>query len=159
MHRHTVSCFARNYRPGRAALLAGLLAAACALPVSAAGHAAPDDTNPAAPPARALNSTYEQLVIMSPADESTVFDNSGRVPVQILVSPVLALNPGDRVELFLDGRPVARQAGKPFELEGVVRGTHRLDARIVDATGAVVIEANPVTFYMWQASRLFPSRQ
>jgi hypothetical protein len=103
---------------------------------------------------RAPERRYEAIAIVQPQDQSTVFDNSGHVEVQIRVSPAGELVPGDRIVLFLDERPMPLQA-----LENVDRGTHRLQARIVDRNDRIVIESNPVTFYRWQASRNFPSRR
>lgn len=100
-----------------------------------------------------------QLVIRHPGNETTVFDNEGAVPVEIEISPALTLGPGDRIELFLDGEPVRQRNGNAFALVGIERGTHRLQARIVDAGGGTIVESDPVTFHMWQASRLFPGRQ
>jgi hypothetical protein len=108
---------------------------------------------------RAPNHRYEQLVIAQPQDQSTVFDNSGRVPVSIVISPALSLAPGEQLQLFLDGRPVTPTQDGDLALENVDRGSHQLQARIVDRGGATLIQSEPVTFFMWQASRNFPSRR
>ncbi|MGH8695707.1 MAG: hypothetical protein ACREVS_04480 [Burkholderiales bacterium] len=97
------------------------------------------------------------VAIVQPANEETVHDNQGNVVVQVTASPTLA--PGDRVALLLDGRTVAQQMGTTFTLSGVERGTHTLHAQVVDANGATLATSPPVTFYMWQASRLFPGRK
>jgi hypothetical protein len=103
---------------------------------------------------------YDAIAIMQPHDEATVFDNNGHVELQVRISPTGELAPGDRIELFLDQRPVTLQhAAGPQTLEHVERGSHRLQARIVDRSGHTVLESQPVTFYLWQASRNFPSRR
>lgn len=112
----------------------------------------------AAGPTRAQNHRYEQIAIAQPQDQATVFNNGGHVDVRILVSPAPPA-PGDRVELFLDGRPVPFDDAHGFALDNVDRGTHTLQARIVDAGGTQLIASSPVTFFMWQASRNFPSRR
>ena len=43
-----------------------------------------------------------------------------------------------------------------FDIPGVDRGTHAVQASVVDASGAVRGNSAPVTFHMWRASRLFP---
>jgi hypothetical protein len=106
----------------------------------------------------AANISYEQITIIHPSDDSTVFDNNGIVNVQIIVSPEPTMRPGDRVQLFLDGQAVPLRGGKGFTLEGIDRGTHQLQAQIVNANGEPVIESNRVTFHMWHASRLFRQR-
>jgi len=97
------------------------------------------------------------IAIVQPANEGTVHDNEGNVIVQVAVFPSLA--PGHQVALVLDGRPVAQQTGTTVALSGVERGAHTLQAQVVDAGGATLAASQPVTFSMWQASRLFPGRK
>jgi hypothetical protein len=99
-----------------------------------------------------------QLDIVDPAYQSTVFSDPGDVTVSVTVVPDLAN--GDQVELLVDGL----SAGPPsatlsFSLAGIPRGQHQLQARIIDSTGNVGSVSPSSTFYMWQASRLFPNRQ
>jgi hypothetical protein len=100
---------------------------------------------------------YVQIEITQPANEETVHDNEGNVAVQVAVSPDLA--PGDRVVVLLDGQPAGEKEDTTLTLSGVERGPHTLEARIVAKSGAMLVASEPVTFYMWQASRLFPSRK
>jgi hypothetical protein len=97
------------------------------------------------------------IAIVQPADDETVHDNQGNVGVQVAVSPGLA--PGAGIVLLLDGQPVAQETDATFLLSGVERGTHTLEAQVVDASGATLAASQPITFHMWQASRLFPSRK
>ena len=99
------------------------------------------------------------IVIMHPSDKSTVFNNSGNLQVQVAVAPRLLINPDNRIELFLDGQLAARQIEKKFTLHSIVRGSHRLRVRIVDVQDKTIDVSNAVTFYMWHASRNFPSRR
>jgi hypothetical protein len=100
---------------------------------------------------------YANVAIVQPGNEDTVQDNQGNVVVQVAVSPSLA--PGDRIVLMLDGRPVGTRMDPSFTLSGIDRGTHTLQAQVVGASGATLAASQPVTFHMWQASRLFPSRK
>lgn len=136
----------RNTAAGlmRGAICVASLFAAALLPVGAAAQQ------------RALDSRYEAIEIVQPQDGSTVFDNSGHVEVQIRVSPGAELAPGDRMMLFLDEHAVVPEGQA---LEHVERGEHRLQARILDNSGRSVIESKPIKFYLWQASRNFPSRR
>lgn len=111
--------------------------------------------------ARGANHQYEQLVIILPTHQTTVFDNAGHVDVKLLMSPALALAEGDTIELFFDGAPAAtaRKTATGFVLEKIERGSHQLQARIVNQAGQTVIASEPVTFFMWQASRQFPNRR
>lgn len=96
---------------------------------------------------------YEQLVILFPADRTTVFDNDGRIDVQLVT-----LNPdlpgeGNRFELLLDGRRIRGDGEGRFVLRNVRRGAHWLRARIVTPSGATVIDSLPVRFYKWHPAR------
>jgi len=133
----------------------------CMLSISCFAHSAdsmligigPGDKAPA------LERASNLIVIMRPSNKSTVFDNSGNIEVQVAVAPRLLINPDNRIELFLDGQLTARQIEKKFTLHGIKRGSHRLRVRVVDVQDKTIVASNAVTFYMWQASRNFPSRR
>jgi hypothetical protein len=110
-----------------------------------------------APGAAALAQTRYDVAIVQPATDETVHDNLGNVAVQVAVSP--SLGAGATIALLLDGQPAAQAATTAFALSGVERGTHTLAAQVVDANGATLAASQPVTFHMWQASRLFPGRK
>jgi len=99
------------------------------------------------------------VTIVSPRNEQTIHDNSGRVPVQVSLSDD-ALRSGGALRVELDGRiygPPRRASS--FALEGVVRGQHELRIALLDPSGNAIASSEPVTFYMWQASALFPGRK
>jgi hypothetical protein len=98
-----------------------------------------------------------RLSIVNPGNDTTVFSDPGNVRVQAAIVPQLAN--GDQVELLVDGEP----AGPPsttldFSLSGIPRGQHLVQARVIDSTGNVDAISPSSTFYVWQASRLFPNR-
>ena len=112
---------------------------------------------PAIQSAVAASHVYESIVIEKPAADATVFDNAGDVEVTVSVTP--ALRNGDAVALALDGQPSAASGGTHIGLSGIPRGEHTLRAQVVDANGERLIASAPVTFHVWQASRLFPNRR
>src|SRR5258708_38403388 len=80
--------------------------------------------------------------IVSPADLSTVFNDSGDFQVRTTVKP--DLEAGDRLE-FLDG---GNSIGPPspileIPLYGITRGEHVLQARITDAPGTAASVSQP----------------
>ncbi len=105
----------------------------------------------AAPLARAAT-----VAIVQPAAQETVHNNSGDVLVEVRVTDAA---PGSRVRLIVDGaaRPGA-DGGTQFALQGLERGAHVVKAELLGADGAVLATSPPVTFYLWQASRLNPHR-
>jgi hypothetical protein len=74
------------------------------------------------------------IEIFKPRNEETVHNNDGNVTVEVMAR------------------------GLTFRLRNIERGEHTLQALIVDERGYVVTRSQPVIFFMWQASRRFPSR-
>lgn len=104
-------------------------------------------------PAQDGGDGYAQFAIVSPSAEATVRDNAGNVHVGLRLSP--GLQGGDRIRIYLDG--VAW--GAPFHstsmtLTNVPRGSHRLQAAIVDETGAEIARTGEVAFHLQRVSRL-----
>ena len=98
------------------------------------------------------------IAITNPKNEETIHDNTGKVVVSIAIEGGLPEQSAIRV--LLDGQPYgAARTGASFTLEGVERGEHTLQAQVVDAAGKTILSSDTVTFYMWQASRLFPGRK
>lgn len=88
---------------------------------------------------------YESIAIVQPRTGGTERSNEGRVTVVIQLQP--DLQPGHRVNLTLDGRPVTGSFdGVAIDLSGVDRGTHTLRASVADANGRILISTAPVTF-------------
>lgn len=110
--------------------------------VSSEGQPADDET--------AANS-YELLEIVEPANDGTVRSNEQKVKVVLNLVP--GLGQGHRVALYLDGAAVGEgMPGTSAELQNVVRGTHHLQAKVVDAQGRVLIESETTRFFLRQAT-------
>jgi hypothetical protein len=115
----------------------------------------------AAPAPPATGQPGLAVTIVSPANEETVHDNTGRLTVALTVEDGGALAQGRAaLRVLLDGAPFgAEQRGRSFGLEGIERGTHTLQIELVDRDGKTLAASAPVTFHMWQASALFPARK
>lgn len=100
--------------------------------------------------------TYTAVSIVAPANEETVHDNTGSVPVQVSIEPPLQLRHGHRLRITLDGQPVATLQSNTHTLTNVDRGTHVLGVAVIDGEGRELITSTSVTFHMWRASALFP---
>lgn len=114
--------------------------------------ASPREISTASP--KQQNLGYQLLAISSPQEQETVWFNENGMTVLLQLQPGLA--EGDELVIRLDGEIVARGSNTSFTLKNVFRGTHTLSAAVIDGQGAVVLEANPVTFYMRQHSVLEP---
>jgi hypothetical protein len=105
--------------------------------------------------------TYTSLVISSPAQDSTVYTNTGAFNVRAQVEPDLRSAAGDEIQVRLDGNTLASSYGSTnlhiseANWEGAASSDdveHTLQLAIVDETGAVLIESDPVTFYAHRAT-------
>ena len=105
-----------------------------------------------------VEASYVAVKVVTPTNDQTVHDNLGKVEVRVAVAPALQTGRGHRLQIILDDRPVAATTGDSHVLNGVERGTHTLRAAVIDRDGRELAASEPVTFYLWQASRLFPKR-
>ncbi len=107
--------------------------------------AAPGES-PAAP---ATFSSYDRIAVVNPPDQTTVWDNSGNVAVEIAVSPALQAALGHRLVVILNGKPVGEPStATSFSVSNLDRDTYTLQARILDGDGRVVGESPPSVFFM-----------
>lgn len=102
-----------------------------------------------AEPARPIR--YESLSVATPGAEETLWNIGGVLNVSLALSP--ALQPGHRVRVYFDGTPQPA-TGTSFQLQEVYRGTHNLQAEILDANGTLMIRSAPTRFYVQQTSIL-----
>lgn len=93
--------------------------------------------------------TYE-VSIVSPVDQSHYQNRFEPIPVNVSLRP--ELQEGDRLEVTDNGEPLAANEVGGIELGFLVRGEHRLVARVVNSEGKQVSESAPVTVYIHRAS-------
>jgi len=103
---------------------------------------------------------YRGLHLVSPSPGETVHSNTGDVAVALALTPPLRANAGHVFKVYLDGR---LQAGEwttaAFTLGHVARGAHTLRAVVMTKDRTVLISSGATAFFLWRASRLFPSRR
>ncbi|HEX4869812.1 MAG TPA: DUF4124 domain-containing protein [Moraxellaceae bacterium] len=93
------------------------------------------------------------IVVQSPVADETYLRGPEPVPVAVSVSPGLAA--GHRLEMVLDGAPPVAELTQLVP-EGMDRGSHTLEVRVVDAAGKTLKSA-AVTFHVQQRSQLAPN--
>jgi len=94
---------------------------------------------------------YESISFASPTSEESLWNIGGILNVQLSLSP--GLRSGDRVRIYFDGEP-RMITGTGVVLEEVWRGTHNLQAEVLDASGALLIRSRPIQFHVHQTSVL-----
>ena len=98
------------------------------------------------------------LAVVSPALGETVHDNDGQVRVTVVASGPAGELPAAFRPLLDGSRHGPDRRSPTFVLEGVERGEHVLQVQWIAADGSVARTSPPVTFHLWRASALFPSR-
>jgi hypothetical protein len=96
------------------------------------------------------------LLIAQPSDQETIHNNSGEVPVVVTLHG-MNITAGWHLRVLLDDKlHAAKIHTLSFLIEGIDRGAHSLRVELIDEANAVVATSPTHTFYLWQASRLFP---
>ena len=94
---------------------------------------------------------YRTIEVLSPAEQQTLSNTAGSVPVSISFEP--PLRPGHRFDLVLDGQRRNLNASNPqVTLSEVFRGTHTLQVVVIDSAGAEVMRSPPRNFVVQQVS-------
>jgi hypothetical protein len=96
--------------------------------------------------------SYKIFEIKSPANESTI-QNQPTIPVEFKIEPNML--PGDKIQMYLDGKPAGTPAGTPYQELGIVeRGTHTISASIINGQGQVIKTASQITIYVHRNSSI-----
>jgi len=109
-----------------------------------------------APAETAPTHRYRLFVVASPQQQQTLWNIGATLDVEVQLQP--ALEPGHVIDVFLDGeRRYVNTTSLAFSVPDVFRGTHTLQAAILDSSGEVVLRSLPVTFMVQQTSILNPN--
>ena len=99
---------------------------------------------------------YNKITITAPANEATIRENSGKVEINVAIEPSLQTQAGHKVLVTMDGKAIGDPATTlQYTLDNVDRGTHTLQASILDASGTPLMTSATVTFYLKRHSILF----
>jgi len=102
--------------------------------------------------ASASTSAYRSFAIASPAADETVWNIGGTLTVSVTLEPALA--PDHRIDVYFDGRRLGLdQQSTSVSIPEVYRGTHTLQAVVIDSRTRSEIQRTPVqTFHVQQTS-------
>lgn len=107
---------------------------------------------------RTPDQLYGALIIASPSEGQIVEDPAGSVNVSLAVEPPLRVSQGDAIRLKLDGQVLdTRYTGGEVAIPSVPRGTHTLQAEVVNPAGKELIASAAVTFHMHAPSSQAPA--
>lgn len=98
---------------------------------------------------------YSRLELTSPAPEQVFNQAEPQVIVSVQLEP--DLEEGHRMVFLLDGEPVPAPAGRTsLTLGNLDRGTHSLQAQVMDSRDSVQIQSETISFHLHQPSQLRP---
>lgn len=97
---------------------------------------------------------YQSLRFVSPAPEETLWNIGGELSVRLDLQP--GLRAGHQVRVYFDGEPRPVN-GLQFELQEVWRGTHNLQAEVLNEQGQLMVRSEPIRFYVHQTSIANPN--
>ncbi|MCU7929733.1 MAG: DUF4124 domain-containing protein [Candidatus Thiodiazotropha sp. (ex Codakia rugifera)] len=101
--------------------------------------------------AAALAGDYARFEIVQPVGDETIRNADGSVPVGLSISPALAT--GHVIHLFVDGTKLDSDITQTqLILQELNRGTHTLQAKIVNDQGESLKDSNSVIFHLRQAA-------
>ena len=124
-------------------------------PHSAMQRPAPTRAQPPAPEQQDDANGYQSLAVTSPGSEETLWNLEGSLNVTLNLSP--GLKSGHRIRVYFDGQP-RMVTDTSFEIEEVFRGTHNIQAEVLDQAGQLMIRSETNRFYVQQTSVLNPAR-
>jgi hypothetical protein len=128
------------------------------IPTEPAGIAPvrPEQMPPAKP--QAPGQLYGSMLIASPSEGQVIEDPAGWLNVSLAVEPPLRVSEGDAIRLKLDGQVLdTRYTGSEIAIPSVPRGTHTLQAEVVNPAGNALIASAAVTFHMYAPSAQAPA--
>ena len=96
---------------------------------------------------------YKNLQISAPANDHVFTpDKTASIAVSIDLQPGLMSSEGHMLSLFLDGELYAKGSKMSFNLTGLHRGTHTVEAVITDARGKKLKSSGVVSFHVQKHS-------
>jgi len=91
--------------------------------------------------------TYKRVAITKPRQQETIRDSLGRIQVTVDVEP--PLKEGNQIILYLDGNRIGLpHPTNRFSIQGIHRGTHALQAVIIDEFGTEIGRSDTTIIYM-----------
>jgi hypothetical protein len=98
-------------------------------------------------------SIYRNVDVVSPTEQETLHNIGAMLNVVVRSEP--PLQPGHRYDVLFDGQRRNLNTSSPrFALPDVFRGTHTLQAVVIDAAGAEIGRSPTRTFHVQQTSVL-----
>ena len=94
--------------------------------------------------------SYTEFAIVSPTEDQAVRTNNGNVSISMTLDP--SLHAKHVIVVSVDGQKIGKGSSTSLQLQNLPRGTHTVQAAVVDEKGSEVIRTENVTFHVLRAS-------
>jgi len=95
---------------------------------------------------------YTALSIISPENDQAIRENAGNVAISISSQPALDTGAKHQYVFYLDGKKVNQSQNSSIVLPNTDRGTHTINAEIVDQEQNTLIKSDAITFHLQRVS-------
>ena len=125
------------------------------VPKKSATEAQKSDEAGTEEPVKKPPTKYSKFSIVTPNNNDTIWDNSGAVPVSLLLEPPLDTENGHSVWVYVDGKAMVRKSQSLVQpLSGIDRGAHKIRAEIRDENRKTLKRTQNVTVHLKRASSI-----
>jgi Domain of unknown function (DUF4124) len=122
----------------------------------AVAQPAPNSTAAQSPAPAQPAGQYQTFTVTSPAQQQTLWNIGGNLPVQVNLQP--GLQSGHHLDVFLDGQQLnLNETSTQFTVPNVYRGLHTLQAAVFDSSGKEILRSQATEFMVQQTSILNPN--
>ena len=91
-----------------------------------------------------------KATITAPINDNTIHSNDGNIDIQVTTTP--AKEDEQKLQLFLDGQAIGEpQISTTIRALNIERGTHQLQANLLDKAGNLLAETQIVTIHLLKA--------
>ncbi|MDX1459741.1 MAG: DUF4124 domain-containing protein [Xanthomonadales bacterium] len=104
-----------------------------------------------------LRRSYNDFAIVAPKPDESLWGTGNAV--QVAWDTRYRLQAGMSVVIYLDGEAQPPTTSPVITFEQLDRGSHTVSAELYDRRNRKIATAEPVSFYIRQGSRLFPTAQ
>ncbi len=89
--------------------------------------------------------TYQTFSLIEPSDKQT-FQNQQEISAVVRIDP--ALQSGDNVAWWLDGKLYRQAASTQVTISALERGEHKLQAKLLNPKNHILMTTQTITFYV-----------
>ena len=95
-----------------------------------------------------VKEAYTELSITSPLHDKAIRENSGKIVIKLKITPALKSEHKILVSIDGDSKTAIKGTSSSVTFDNISRGTHTVQASIIDSEDKVIIKAEATTFHL-----------